>query len=186
MTIANLNPTASRATGGTDASPSSRAAEMVELAIQHCEAKTHYRGRDQIASALRDEIAEVHDYFRHSLACQLAEYLASLDDTVVSVHTHSYGDAEEEGESRSCYVTAPINLILHVRRKTAALSSVVASLDCSLLADYKALVAPHGQKMASLLDIQMVDDEDVEKGIGFGVVLKSTYNRPVRLWARGT
>lgn len=84
---------------------------------------------------------------------------------MVGVYTHSYGDAEEEGESKSCCVAAPINLILHVHRKTAALSSVTASLDESLLSSYKALVAPHGRKMTSLLDVQMVDDEDVERGM---------------------
>lgn len=158
------------------------AIEMVDSAIEYCENMTGYRGRDQIAAALRVETPEAHDYFRHSIARQVARYLTNLDETVVSVYTHSFGDAEEEGEGRTVRISTPINIILHVRRKTAALSSIVAYLDHQLLESYKQLVSPRGEKIASILDIQMVDDEDIRRGTGFGVVLRSTYSKPVRLW----
>ncbi len=174
----------SRRSGQIDAPVARRAAEMVDAAIRYCEAKTSLRGRKQVATALRVENRQLHDYFRHSLARQVATYLAQLDDSVVGVYTHSYGDAEEEGEDRSCSLTANINLILHVRRKTAALSSAVASLDQALLEQYKVLVAPRAEKMASLLDAQVADDRDVEEGLGFGAVLRSIFTKPVQLWAR--
>lgn len=181
MAIADLNPsTLGLANGQAEIAYS--ASKIIDAAIECCETMASYRGRDQIAAALRAEIPEIHDYFRHSIARQLAQYITGLDETVVSVYTHSYGDAEEEGELRGVSLSAPINIILHVRRKTAALSSVVASLDHQLLERYRLLVAPHGERIASMLDIQMVDDEDIRRGTGFGVVLRSTYSKPVRLW----
>jgi len=170
--------------GRMDAPLTHDATRMVEKALSFCESMTGVRGRGRLATALRLESPRVHDYFRHSLAQQVAGYLAQLDDSIVGVYTHSYGDAEEEGEDRSCGVATNINLILHVRRKTAALSSAIASLDRALLEQYRALVAPNGDKMSSLLDVQVVDDRDVEDGVGFGAVLRASYSKPVRLWAR--
>lgn len=168
--------------GRLDTTSSHQAAQMVENALHYCETKTPYHGHDRLAAALRTENPQVHDYFRHSLARQLAQYLKSLDDGVVCIYTHSYGDAEEEGEDRSVSLASNLNLILHVRRKTAALDSVLLSIDQALLAEYRHLVAPYGEKMVSLLDVQTVDDSDVEECVGFAVMLRSTYNRPIRVW----
>lgn len=182
MAIANLNRSTSEISEIGQAEMVSNASEMIEAAIAYCEAKSGCRGRDQVAGALRAEDAVIHDYFRYSIALQLAQYLTKLDKNVVSVFTYSFGDAEEEGEDRNISLSAPINLILHVRRKTAALRSIVAYLDQQLLDGYKQLVAPEGEKIASILDVQMVDDEDIRRGIGFGVLLRSSYSKPVRLW----
>ncbi|MGI5835520.1 MAG: hypothetical protein ACOX87_03380 [Chloroflexota bacterium] len=182
MAIADLNTTDSGDLTDGQAEIASSALGIIENAIAHCETMTALRGRDQIAEALRVENPAIHGYFRYSIAQQIAEYLSGLDETVVSVYTHSYGDAEEEGEDKSTSLSAPINLILHVRRKTAALHSIVAYLDRQLLESYKQLIAPEGKRIASILDIQLVDDEDIHTGRGFGVVLRSSYSKPVRLW----
>ncbi len=182
MAIGDLDETATQPAGKVDVLLSREAAEMVSNALHYCEGKTAYRGADQLAAALRAEIPQVHDYFRHALTTSLANYLIRLDDSVIEVYSYCYGDAEEEGEDRSCRVTGSLNLILHVRRRTAALSSVEVSLDQALLEQYKRLIAPNGDRMTSFLDLQMVDDRDVAEGLGFGAVLKSTFSRPVRVW----
>lgn len=182
MSIVGTERTRLHRSGQVEAPTARRMAEMVEAALLHCGSKMGITDREQVAAALRLENREAHDYFRHALAGQVAEYLSELDDSVVGVYAYSFGDAEEEGEDRSCSVTASINLILHVRRKTAALSSVLVSLDQALLDIYKETVAPYAQRMSSLLDVQMADDGEVEAGIGFGAVLKSIHNRPLRLW----
>ena len=182
MSIVGTERTSAYRSGQVERPTGRWISEMVEAALRHCGSKMGIADREQVAAALRVENREAHDYFRHALAGQVAEYLSELDDSVVGVYTYSYGDAEDEGEDRSCSVTASINLILHVRRKTAALSSVLASLDQGLLDLYKETVAPHAERMSSLLDVQMADDGEVEAGVGFGAVLKSIHNRPVRLW----
>ncbi len=182
MAIADLDKAKAQAGCRVGTTISCQAARMVEESIGYCEGMTPYAGRDQIAAALRAEIPQVHDYFRHSLAIQLARCLTQLDDSVVGIYSYSYGDAEEEGEDRNRGVAANLNLVLHVRRKTAALAAAVASMDQALLEQYRQLIAPRGERMSSFLDVQMVDDRDVEEATGFGVVLRGIYSRPVRLW----
>ncbi len=182
MAIGDLAKITAHHTGKVDIQLSRRAEEMVDNALRYCESKTSYRGADRVAAALRAEIPQVHDYFRHSLAASVADYLIQLDDGVIEIYNYCYGDAEEEGEGRGCQVSDSLNLILHVVRRTAALSSIIACLDQALLEQYKRVVDPHGEKMTSFLDIQMVDDRDVAEGIGFGAVLRSTFTRPTRVW----
>ena len=184
MHLGNIESPTREAVGTVGILLSSEAERMIGNALEYCNAKTAHRGPEQIREALRAENSMVHDYFRHSLACQIAEYLAQLDPCVVQIYTHNYGDAEEEGEDRKCGITSNINLIIHVRRKTAALSSIIWSLDQALLERYRQLIAPKGERMASLLDVQMVDDREVEESIGLGAVLRSVYVRPVRVWPR--
>ncbi len=167
---------------GAETGTERRWEEMVETALRYCEDRAGYQGRSATARALTSEVPQAHDYFRYSLARQAAQYLARLDDGIVAVYSHSWGDAEEEGADRSCSLTAPINLIIHVRRKTAALSSLIQSLDRALLRRYQELTAPHCERMGALLDVQMVDDREVEEGIGFGAVVKALYTRPTRIW----
>jgi hypothetical protein len=155
---------------------------MVEAALLFCGSRAPSRTETQVARALRDADLRVHDGFRHFLAIQLAEYLRKLDSNVAGVYSYSYGDAEEEGLDRNCSPTAPLCLILRVRRKTAALRAALAALDEAILEAYRKLVAPVGDKMTSFLDVQMVDDTEVEQGTGLSVVLSSAHVPPTRIW----
>lgn len=182
MVLADLHIATSEMPVDGSAELAGSMSEMVEIALSYCEKMTGCRERDQMVEALRADNPVIHDYFRYSIAQQLARYLSALDQSVVSVYTYSFEETEEEGEERHVYLAAPINLILHVRRKTAALRSIVTYLDHQLLDQYKRLVAPEGGNIASILDVQMVDDEDIRRGTGFGVVLRSSFSRPMRLW----
>jgi hypothetical protein len=159
-----------------------RAARMVGDAILYCRSKQACCGEGEVAGALKSADPRVDDCFRHSLSLQAAEYLAGLDERIVGAYSYSYGDSEEEGEERGHSPTAQLRLILHVRRKTAALAAAVAALDEALLEEYRRLIAPRGNRMTSILDVQVVDDEEVESGTGFAVVLRSTFAPPTRIW----
>jgi hypothetical protein len=37
-------------------------------------------------------------------------------------------------------------------------------------------------QLAHLLDVQAVTDEDVENRVGYGAMLSSLHNRPIRIW----
>ncbi len=182
MAISELNIAKNPPSEQPGAALARRAAEMVENALRYCEGKANRRGRDQIVAGLQLEDPTVHDYFRYSLARQIGEYLAGLDETVEGVYTHSFGDAEEEGEDRSCSVCAPINLILRVQRRTAALSSIAACLDQALLQEYRGLVKVGTERMSAVLDVQVADARDVAEGVGYGAILRSIHTRPTQVW----
>jgi hypothetical protein len=155
---------------------------MVEVALRFCRSKAACCDESEVAGALKAADARVDDCFRHSLSLQAAEYLAQIDASTVGAYSYSYGDAEEEGEDRGHSPTAQLKLILHVHRKTAAMASAVAALDEAVLEEYKRLIAPRGNRMTSLLDVQIVDDKEVESGTGFAVVLRSAFAPPTRIW----
>jgi hypothetical protein len=58
----------------------------------------------------------------------------------------------------------------------------VAALDRALVKRYAELISEPG--LVHLLDVQVVDDQDVEDCTGYGALLSSTYNRPIRVWER--
>jgi hypothetical protein len=39
-------------------------------------------------------------------------------------------------------------------------------------------------ELKHLLDAQIVDDEEVKSRVGYGALLSSIHNRPVRVWQR--
>ena len=56
------------------------------------------------------------------------------------------------------------------------------ALDRALVKRYADMIGP--SQLAHLLDIQVVDDEDVEKRIGYGAMLSSLHNQPIQIWER--
>jgi hypothetical protein len=164
------------------ASVGTGAAQMVEAATKLCRSKAACCDEGELAGALKTADPRVDDCFRHALSLRAAEYLAGLDNHIVAAYSYSYGDAEEEGEERGHSPTAQLKLILHVRRKTAALAAAITALDEALLEEYRRLIAPVGERMTSLLDVQVVDEEEVDSGTGFAVVLTSAFAPPTRIW----
>ena len=77
---------------------------------------------------------------------------------------------------------SPIHLIVRVERKTPALESWVSAIDRALVQDYARQIGP--DRLAHLLDVQVVDNSDVEKRIGAAAQLRSVFNRPLRIWTR--
>lgn len=159
------------------------AARMTAASLLFCCHKTPGFSESRVSEALREAEPRSHDCFRHHLSRQIAEYLQKLDDNLVGVYSYSYGDAEEEGEDRSSSPTELLELILRVRRKTAALDAAVSALDQALLEEYKGLIAPVGDRMVSFLDVHMVDDDEAAQGTGLAVVLRSAFTPPTRVWA---
>ena len=159
-------------------------ARMTESALLFCVHRTSRRSESEVAAALKAGDPRCHDCFRHYLSLQIAEYLRKLDDNLVGVYSYSYGDSEEECEERSSSPTEPLNLILRVKRKTAALNAVLAALDGAIVEEYRKLIAPVGDRMESFLDAHAVDDEEAQQGTGLAAVLKSAFTPPTPLWSK--
>jgi hypothetical protein len=137
-----------------------------------------------VTAQVRDGRLQALDYFRHSLAVQVAKYLGEAADGVVAVYRLGYDESEDELGRRPEAVALPINLVLHVRRRTEAHDSLVAGLDKALLVHYRALFPSQAGGMSSFLAVQFVDDEDVAKDSGFAAAIGSVYGSSTRLWPR--
>lgn len=165
---------------------SSAVKAMMEGALEFCAKKAGLEGREQAVECLLNGDCAVHGYLRYCLAKRLGKYLGSVDDTIKAIYFygHEYGTSPEDLVEETTDLTSGINLIVWVDRKTAALSSVAASLDQALIEEYKHLVAPKADKLRYMLDVQFVEDEEVENRTGYGVLINSVYSPPIRIWGR--
>ncbi len=77
-----------------------------------------------------------------------------------------------------------INLIVAVGRRSAALSSIVASLEDGLRKWRERLLCSKGNGSCYALDVKVADEEEVASRRGYGALISSVHVRPLRIWCR--
>jgi hypothetical protein len=122
-------------------------------------------------------------YCLYSVAKQISIALGDLDPEVKAVYTLDYDATPHDLCFHQASIdSSPIHLIVWAQRKTAALDAMIASLDCALTQACNNLVNTHS--IDSLLDIQVIDDDQVENQVGYGALLSSIHHRPIQVWSR--
>jgi hypothetical protein len=159
---------------------------MMEEALEFCAEKAGLEGKEQARDALCHGDCSVCEYLRYALAQRVAEYLGSVDDTVKAIYTYEpeYATSADEAVLDRPSLWPGFNLIARVSRKSAALSSVVASVNLALTEEYKRLGCPKANALCSELDVKAVDDDEVQKRTGYGALISSLYVRPIEVWRR--
>jgi hypothetical protein len=159
------------------------AAEIaMDNAIAFCAYKANASGPEAVLSLLRMGDPTILGYWRYGLAQQVAGYVGDLDGDVRSVYVGEYDATPEDivfGETRP---NSLIHMIVWVSRKTAALTALVEALDLALVAECGRQL--DRDEAAHLLDVQVVDDDEVREGVGYGALLSSSHHRPIRVWQR--
>jgi len=159
---------------------------MVEEALKFCAAKAGLKGKKQAVEALHRGDCSICEYLRYALAKGVAEYLGSVDDTIQAIYTYEpeYATGVDEPIPGRPNLSPGFNLIARVSRKSAALSSVVASVSSALVEEYRRLGCPKANALCSELDVKVVDDDEVQKRTGYGALISSLYVRPIEIWRR--
>jgi hypothetical protein len=165
------------------AEPGIDAQDIVARALTYCADKMNLDGPSSVVERLRQGDGAACGYCLYSLAKQVAEAIGALDENVKVVYTFDY-DATPEDEcfGNAAHGAPSVHLIVWTSRKTAALRSLVAVLDRSLVQAYAGLLGT--SRLASLLDVQVIDDADVERRSGYGALLGSIHHRPIQVWQR--
>ena len=158
---------------------------MVEEAIAFCAEKTGARTREEAVDAISNGDCAACDYLKYSLAKKVGECLGSMDETVKAVYIYEpeYGAGVDNFLDHSLGLKSGINLVAWVERKTAALSSVIASLNEALVEACKRL-GTSGNGLRYLLDVKLADDNEVANRRGYGALVHSIYVRPTEVWSR--
>ena len=160
------------------------AEHAVAQAIEYC---AHKMGLGCASEALRaiqhgDRLACA--YCLYALAKQMGESIGAFDETVKAVYTLDYDATPEDLCFGSVAQKTPlIHLVVWTERKTAALDSLAAALDRAIVQSYGSVLGMN--ERASLLDVQLIDDEDVEGQVGYGGLLASIHHPPIQIWQRG-
>ena len=160
--------------------------KMMEEALEFCAAKAGLRDKEQARDVLLRGDCCVCEYLRYGLALKVAEYLGSVDDTIHAIYTYEpeYATSVDGDILAQPNHSSGFNLIARVSRKSAALSSVAASVRSALAEEYRRLGCPKANALCSELDVRVVDEVEVEKRTGYGALINSLYVRPIEVWHR--
>jgi hypothetical protein len=159
---------------------------MFDEAIEFCAEKSGFNGPEKARQAIGNGDCCVCEYLRYALARQVAEYLGSVDESITAVYTYepeyaTGSDSMGPGHPR----TQPaMNLIARVNRKSAALSSVVASLSTAMAEELRRLGCAHANALCRELAVHLADEQDVKRRMGYGALIDSIYVRPIEIWHR--
>lgn len=155
---------------------------ILAQAMEFCARKLGLTDGQATVERLRQGDPTASQYYTYSIAKQVAESLAALDEYVKAVYLMNYDATPEDSSLGERATLLPIHMIAWVERKTGALDSLIKGLDRALLQSYTTAIGPN--RLALILDVQMTDDTDVRNRVGYGAMLTSLHQRPVQLWAR--
>ena len=160
--------------------------KMMDEALGFCAEKAGLNSKEQAREALQDGDCCVCEYLRYALAQGVAKYLGSVDDNIEAVYTYEpeYATSVDEPVPGRPSPSSGFNLIARVSRKSAALSSIVASVGSALAEEFGRLGCPKANPLCFALDVQVVDEEEVRRRIGYGALIDSLYVRPMEIWHR--
>jgi hypothetical protein len=159
------------------------ASQIVTAALSSCAQKMGLDSPERVIERLQQGNGVACAYCLYSLATQVAASLGDQDDNVRAVYLFEYDATPQD----LCFADAAspaqlVRLIVHVSRKTAALTALLATMDHALVQAWaRALGRPPQQ---SLLDAHVIDQEEVMARTGYGVLLNSVHNRPIQIWVR--
>ncbi len=159
---------------------------MVEEALECYAEKAGLKDKEQARDAFLADDCRACDYVRYVLSRKLGEYLGSVDDSVRAVYTFEPEQATggDVAIPERPNLSPGINLIARVSHKDSDLSSVAASLRSALMEECRRLGCPNCTALCSELDIQIVDEDEVQEGIGYGALINSLHMRPMEVWCR--
>ncbi|MCL4552629.1 MAG: hypothetical protein M1305_03640 [Candidatus Marsarchaeota archaeon] len=154
---------------------------LIDDALGCCVSRGVCDCAETLSTLLRRGDGNAHSYFRRALAEKVAKYLSEMDGTIRAAYCYQCGAPAEELEADEMGISSEASLLLHVERRTAALSSMISALDQACVSYYRSLLSPIAANLRFLLDVQVVDDEDVHSGRGLATLLNSSYTKPVRI-----
>jgi len=141
----------------------------------------------QVLDMLRQGRCDICRVFTNHLVFHIVRYLSQVDKNLKAVVKYEPEPALLNPMAASHNLASKqsgINLIAWVDRKSAALSSLNATLESALCESRKKLGCPNAQPACFNLDIQMVDDREVSEGRGYGLVVNQPFLRSIGVWKR--
>jgi hypothetical protein len=161
---------------------------MIETALVFCAQTTGFRGGEEALEAIRQGDCCICSYLRYGLSKELGEYLGGIDASVQAVY--SYEPEHCTGVTELATVEPAlergINLIVSVDRRSAALSSIIASLEDAVIEAAKNLICSEASGSCYALDVKVADEKEVASRRGYGALISSIHVAPLKIWARET
>jgi hypothetical protein len=159
----------------------SAADAILAAALGFCAQKMHVGSSDAALKLLKSGDRGAREYFQYGMAAQVAELLGGLDDEIQAVYLYD-DEATPDDAAFGEVVPWLIHLIVLANRKTSALDSLIVGLSRSVVQSYGRLFDK--PQLRHLLDVQVMDNTELEAGIGMGALMSSLHHRPSLIWKR--
>ncbi|MRR52590.1 MAG: hypothetical protein EG825_17080, partial [Rhodocyclaceae bacterium] len=160
---------------------------LVQLAVTDCADQKTSGNSAEIYEMLRQGRCDICRTFTNHLIFHLVQYLSQVDKNLKSVVKFEPEPASLNPAAAGYHLTSRqngINLIAWVDRKSAALTSLNATLESALAESRRKLGCPNAQPACFNLDMQVVDDREVFEGRGYGMVVSQPFLRSMQVWKR--
>jgi hypothetical protein len=155
---------------------------ILNESLASCASQLGLGSREAVVSGLQQNNEATMREFQYSLGKNAARQLGSLDENIRKAYVYMYEATTDDVNFGRISSNFMVHMIVWVGRKTGALRALAVALDRAL-ADAYAETTGTPQKR-HLLDIQMVDDDDMERGLGYAALIGSLQNPPLLLWER--
>jgi hypothetical protein len=158
--------------------------QMVENALSFC-ATNHFQGDMQMAlHALRQGRRDTCRDFTRSLGRQIAEYLSDANGMIKAVFDYELDPASvrAQSEKMASVRSAGINLVIWAGQKSSDILENAAKFEKVLEESLAKLGFGNSETMCFPLDIEIVDDDDVQKRRGYGLIVRGELIRSSQLW----
>ena len=127
---------------------------------------------------------EFVDNLKYGLATSIANVLAANDPRVLAVYAYDPSTNPDSESGEEMPIDPTVRLLVLVQSSSAALEAFIASLDRALTASLKALPSPKFEPRTSILDVNLLTEQDVQAGRGYAILLSSVFAPPLKIWQR--
>jgi hypothetical protein len=121
---------------------------------------------------------------KYAMAQGVARVLSENDKFVRAIYVYepSMNSDIESGEDLP--PAATVHLLVLVVKPSAALQALIDSLDRALTSSLHDLPSNQFKRLGSVLDVNLVTEQEVQLGTGYAVLLSSLFAPPIKLWPR--
>jgi hypothetical protein len=124
------------------------------------------------------------DAFKYGLASGVAKALSENDRSVQAVYTYDPSTNPDSESGVDLPMSAMVHLLVRVTKSSAALEAFIATLTRALTAELKNLPSDRFARIESVLDVNLVTEQQIRLGAGHAVLLSSLFTPPIKLWER--
>ena len=124
------------------------------------------------------------DYFKYGLAMGVSNALAANDPNVQAIYAYDPSTNADSETEEEITPDATVHLLVQVTMPSAALQAFIASLDRALLASLKDLPSPRFAQRESVLNVNLITEDDIRHGANFAGLLSGVFAPPLKIWQR--
>ena len=163
--------------------PARTAESIVAAALEVSTRKMGLSNIGTLISSLKQGEAEAFNYYCYHIARELGSVLGSWSKNIRAIYTCNYDEAVIEeadfGNMRNFFL---IHMIIWAEQKNKALNALLDAMDAAMVQQHRLLLGR--DRIKSILDAQVIDDEDVRNRTGYAALLNSLFQPPIQVWGK--